>query len=141
MKVIFSVISLRLPLQYMSLAKKMKVAKNLSTKLFSLYVSQKGMSYAVLSRLAFCKYNGGGLMRRVMVGRVIVRGKGYAVGVRISVETWLNYFVLLSYLCCCPQRSTVTRLVLTIMVSQFQLFVQLSMHNKFCIIVWVSMIT
>lgn len=33
--------------------------------------------------------NGGGLMRRVVVERVGGGGKGYAVGVRISMEAYL----------------------------------------------------
>lgn len=34
-----------------------------------------------LSLFAFCRYNGGGLMSRVIVRRVGGRGKGYAVRV------------------------------------------------------------
>lgn len=54
------------------------------------------MSYADLSLFASYNYNGGGLMMTVMVGRLGGRGKGYAVGVCISMKAWLSYFY------CCP---------------------------------------
>lgn len=48
------------------------------------------MSYAELSLFASYNYNGGGLIRTVMVGRVGGREKGYAVGVCISMKAWLS---------------------------------------------------
>lgn len=63
------------------------------------------MGYVELSTFAFCKYNGGGLMRRVMFGRLSTR-KGVCLPLlrgdlssMPSMETWLNYF----YLYCCPK--------------------------------------
>lgn len=49
------------------------------------------MSYAELSLFASNNYNDGGLMRTVMVGMVGGRGKGYAVGVCISMKAWLSH--------------------------------------------------
>lgn len=37
---------------------------------FMLYVSEKAIGFTDLLLFAFCKYNGGRLMERVMVGRV-----------------------------------------------------------------------
>lgn len=60
------------------------------------------MSYAAeLSLFASCKYNGGELMRTVMVGRVSERWKGVCHrNLCISIEAPLNYFDLLSYFYC-----------------------------------------
>lgn len=60
---------------------------------------EKALDYVELSLLfAFSEYNGGGLMRQVMVGRVGGSGKGYSVWVCISMEAYFNYFYLLYYL-------------------------------------------
>lgn len=48
-----------------------------------------------LSLLFFCKHDGGGLMRNVMVRRVVGRGKRYVVNVCISIQALLNDFEFL----------------------------------------------
>lgn len=97
MKLIFSVLSLHLTLKYMSLAKKMAVAQNLSIKLFSFLVSQKGMSYAVLSLLASCKYNekGDGRKDDCMTDGVC-RWRAYFRGDQVKLFCFVKLFVLLS---------------------------------------------
>lgn len=47
-----------------------------------------------LIHLAMTCSNDGGLMKRVMVVKVGGRGKGYALGVYIQIEAWLNHFDL-----------------------------------------------
>lgn len=66
----------------------------ISIKLISLFYTSVKMAkgYAELSVFALCKYNDGGLMSRVKVGRVGGRGKSYAIRVCISMEAWLNYY-------------------------------------------------
>lgn len=43
---------------------------------FFLYMSEEAIGYAEQSIFAFCKYNAGGLMNRVMVRRMDVWGTG-----------------------------------------------------------------
>lgn len=49
-------------------------------------MSKMAMGYAESSLSAFCKYHGGELMRRVMVGRVVDKERSYAVGECIYME-------------------------------------------------------
>lgn len=57
----------------------MRKLLSVKTILFDLQIMfEKAIDYVELSLLfALSEYNGGGLMRRVMVGRVDGRGKGY----------------------------------------------------------------
>lgn len=50
-----------------------------------LHMSEKPIGYLELSLSAFCKYNGGDLMKRVMVRWMFKRGKGCAVEVCTGV--------------------------------------------------------
>lgn len=43
-------------------------------------MSERAVGYMELTLFVFCIYNGGGLMKRVVGGRVGARGKGHAVG-------------------------------------------------------------
>lgn len=54
-------------------------------------MSKNAIGYQELSLFAICKYNGCRLVRRVVMERVGGRGKGYVVGVDISMKA-LNYF-------------------------------------------------
>lgn len=51
-----------------------------------LLMSEKPIGYLELSLFAFCKCNGGDLMKRVMVRWMFKLGKGCAVEVCISME-------------------------------------------------------
>lgn len=49
--------------------------------MFYRFMSENAIGYLELSSFFCCKYNGSGLMRRVMVGWVGLRvGKEYAIG-------------------------------------------------------------
>lgn len=48
-------------------------------------MSEKAIGFVELSLFKFCKYKGGELKRRVMVGRVGGRGNGYIVRERSTV--------------------------------------------------------
>lgn len=47
---------------------------------FFVYMSDEDIGYAEQSIFAFCKYNAGGLMKRVMVGRMDIWGTGIPYG-------------------------------------------------------------